>query len=713
MFPSRGPGKDELCMALSLYRIRSAHDSVERALFLLLASCFLLGAGGLQLLHGAQGGKLELAGVTVTPHEIATALRYRRDPDPELGARVQLFLKNSTDRELSIPASLPVKFRGQAAADLLASGVWTWHDTPSAWPGTTLSLPPGALTVWTFNSRGSPWGVGTEASVEVAWPDGSAAARATVSIERPPVWISAVTFLGDGTDPVPRSLIFHVANRSSAPVRITGCKLWVPESNSTWRALRPGPDLALEHFPADGVIAPGDRGGARAAASGLPLSYVAVQVRLKAANGEESSLWAHLRVKREQFDLSGGWVASGLGQSNTLHCVPYLKTLRRMHINTGQIQEVAGYTDNPALYDLCPLKYMNRFEPFERYDNDATLPRIHAVEFLGEPQYGGGRPVPPMEVWQALAPYQRTRLPTSVTHSEERIWRYYAGLSDYPHYDAYRVCAPAADAWSRYDRWGGRKISWGAPLETIGDLTRSLRELNRPAPIAYWSQGAHEGWDRMGGRQRTSPTQDELRSQAYHALAARITSLYWFNLSLKSLVKFPDLIEPITRVNREIRMLERFYLEGDAYHHQAIQQGGRPDWELSVIASPSGAVLFALDLDYQPDPEKKTFVFGPPRASRFVFPLPAYLRSPAEVLRVDADGVTTVDFRSTAQGVEISDRLACEGIYVVSRERGLGTQLEAKRQRLLAVETSMQFDPAGNSADLEQLRALLGRSPVR
>ncbi len=101
-----------------------------------------------------------------------------------------------------------------------------------------------------------------------------------------------------------------------------------------------------------------------------------------------------------------------------------------------------------------------------------------------EPQYGGGKPMPPMEVWRALSPYQATRLPTIVTHSEERIWRFYAGLSDYPHYDAYRVMAPSPDTRSKYERWGGQTICWGAPLEPIGEMTRSLRELNRPRPIA-------------------------------------------------------------------------------------------------------------------------------------------------------------------------------------------------------------------------------------
>lgn len=69
---------------------------------------------------------------------------------------------------------------------------------------------------------------------------------------------------------------------------------------------------------------------------------------------------------------------------------------------------------------------------------------------------------------------------------------------------------------------------------------------------------------------------DELRLQAYHGLSSRITSLYWFNLSLRSLLAFPDLIEPMTRVGREIRMLEDYYLEGDAVSHERILRDGKP-----------------------------------------------------------------------------------------------------------------------------------------
>lgn len=645
---------------------------------------------------------LRLEGVTVTPHVQSTELRYRRETDRSLGARVQLFLRNDGPGEVRLDHDTPIRLRGKTPESLLAADEWAWHDFPDAWTNAPLSLPPGALTVWSFNGKRAPWGVGTSAEVRIREE------KFPLSIDAPEAWLSAVTFLGESSNAFPTSLIFHVVNQTPSSLGLEACRLWLPVDNVSWRALLPQPwQTNLERFPSDGVIPPGDSGGARLAVGGMPLTYAALEVRCSATGGAGRTLWAHVRIKREVFDISGGWVASKLGASNTLQCELFLKTLRRMHVNTGMHDQVPGYTDNVALYDKYPLKYMNRCRPFERFDTEAVLPRIHAVEFLGEPQYGGGRPVPPMDVWRAFAPYQATRLPTSVTHSEERVWRFYAGLSDYPHYDAYRVSAPAADAWSLYDRWNGERLRWGAPLETIGDLTRSLRDLNRPASIACWSQGAHEGWEVYGGRKRTSPTPDELRVQAYQALAQRITSLYWFNLSLKSLLKFPDLIEPIARVGREIRLLENLYLEGDAYRHARLAKDGKPDWDLAVIAGPRGAICFALDLAYGPDLKEKVFQFGPPREAVLAFPLPAYLASPAEVLRVDADGIRSVEFKSSANTIRLTELCGPVNVFVVSPRPGLADELKARRQSLIDFEDALDFDPGRNREDLEKLRRLV------
>lgn len=650
---------------------------------------------------------LQIGGLEVIPHTRSSVMQYRQAGNPELGVLARVFLRNTGGSAMAIDESLAVHLRGVTPTQLLANGDWTWHDTPAAWPGAKISLPPGALTVWSFNTRGTNWCVGTRAKLSIGPTSGLAASEMDLAFDEPKVWLSAVTFLGPTNSVQPDSLIFHVANESDVPLRIQSCRLWLPAAHESWQALLPRePVTQMDCFPSNGVIPPKDRGGARVVTGPLPLTYTAIEIQLAGPDGKPVTLWSHLRVKREVFDISGGWVASKLGTSNTLCCEPYLKTLRRMHINTGHIAETPGYTDNSEQYAKYPLKYFNKLEPFSHYDTDAMLPRIHAVEFLGEPQYGGGRPVPPQEVWQKLAPYQHTRLATTVTHSEERIWRYYAGLSDYPHYDAYRVNAPAPDAWSKYNRWNGRTIRWGAPLETIGDMNRSLRELNRPRPIAYWSQGPNN-WDSYGGRQRTSPTPDELRGQAYHALASRITSLYWFNLSLKSLLKFPDLIEPITRVGREIRMLDDYYLEGDATSHERILRDGKPDWDLDVVAGPRGALMFALDLNYEPDPKEKIFKFGAPRDVTFRFRLPAYASNPTEVFRVDADGVTAMKYKVAGGRLEIQDRTSRTAVYVAATSVGERERIEARRKALIAEEDSYAFDPGNSPADLAVLKQLL------
>lgn len=651
---------------------------------------------------------LSLEGVSVVPHVQSTEMRYRHKADFDLGARVRVFLKNVNSATVVLNADTPIQVRGRSAEKWLDSGEWSWHDFPSAWPEHPLSLPPGAMTVWSWNGNHSSWGIDTNAKLTVAsGPSDPSPSTLDVAIASPRVWLSSITFLGEPHKPYPDRWIVHIANRSETPVNIESCQLWLPRSNETWRSFLPQDrPTALDMFPEDGVILPGDRGGAIVTTGTLPLTYAVVEVRLTDGYGQPITCWEHLRVKSEAFDISGGWVASTVHGVNTLTFEPFLQTLQRMYINTAHIGEVAGYSDNPELACRYPLKMFHKLDDFKRYNSDEMRPRIHAVEFLGEPQYGGGTPVPPMEVWRALAPYQPTQLPTTVTHSEERVWRFYAGLSDYPHYDAYRVTAPSPDAWGLYERWDGERIRWGSPLETIGVMTRSLRDLNRPAPIAYWSQGAHHDWDSYGGRKRTSPTPAELRAQAYHALAARVTSLYWFNLSLQSILKFPDLIDPITHIGREIRLLEDWYLEGDAYHYERVTRDDKPDWDLSVVAGPRGAMLFALDLRYRPNLSEKVFEFGPPRIATLSFPLPSYLRHPAQALRIEAEAVESISFDIVDGRIEINQPLKDVNLFLVSPIE-VREKIENRRKELISFEESIGFDPARRPADLERLQRFL------
>lgn len=650
---------------------------------------------------------LELAGLTVTPHVTAAAMRYRLPSDPELGARVQLFVRNSSRDTVKLDANTVIRLRDKSPDDLLANDEWAWHDFPSAWPDDPLELPPETMTVWSFNGKRANWSAGTAAVVEVQAAD-KQLSKFPLEIQAPTAWISAATFLGDEHSISPDTLMLHVVNRDNEPLTVTNCRLWLPKDCCSWRTFAKWREFTnLEKWPTDGTVLPSDQAMIRIPTGPLPLTYAVVELVAKKKSGGTQTLWAHMRTKRESFDISGGWVHGEGSAARNMTFEPFLKTLRRMHINTAHFGDsIPGYTDqtgHEGLYTRYPLKFFNKLQPTAKYETREMLPRVHAVEFLGEPQYGGGRPVSPMEVWRKLAPYQRTQLPTTITHSEERVWRYYAGLSDFPHYDAYRICAPSPDAWGKYDRWGSEAIRWGAPLETIGDMCRSLRELNRPLPTAYWSQGPHVGWASYGGRKRTSPTPDELRLQAYHALASRITSLYWFNLSLPSLVRYRDTLDELTRVNRETMLLSRFYLMGSAYQYGRVLRENKPDWDLASIVSPDATLCFALDLDYFPDAVEKVFRFHSPREVQLHFRLPPWLGTPADVFRIDADGVHNAQFAVNDFELELTDTLNKVGIYVVAPNAGLRAQLEKRRQELVAYEESFGFDAANNDADYATL----------
>ena len=675
---------------------------------MIVSALLAVAAAGTVALASQEQPPLEVVGVTVTPHVAARSLRYATPRGRVDGALVRLFIRNrgATSihaNEATIDGRFPLK--------QVLSGAWTWHDTPDVWPDVQRDLPPGALTVWTFDAshaRDVPRGEGSIAVVD--WTR-DAPYTASFRVPKEDAWLSSVTFLGPDDGPYPDHVVLHVRNAANTPLRIEEARLWLPPDLKRYRVflLQP-PVRGLRKYPADGVIPAGDEGCAVMDTGRLPLTYCVLEVTARSEDGAARTLWARLRIRRETFDISGGWIGGATrdGTSALTH-EPYLKTLRRMHIDTGHIGPTPGYTDQTGpggLYTRFPIKFFGSLRPIERYDRDDMLPRVHAVEALGEPQlvFDAGEMLP-QEVWEALDQYGSSRLPTTVTLNDETTWRFYAGLSDFPHFDAYRVSAPSVDTWSLYDRWGGARIAWGAPLETIGDLCRSLREMSRPAPIAAWSQGPGD-WEVYGGRLRTSPTPDELRVQAYQALSSRITSLYWFNPDLRSIVRYRDTIDPMTRIGREIKMLEPFYLEGGAYDHRRMTRGGRLDWDIATIAGPRGALLFALDLDYKPDLKERVFRFGEPCEARFAFRLPAYLRGCTDVFRVDADGITDVRLRRTRTGVVVEDHVSKVAVYVAAPDRRARAGIEEWRRALVAEEQATGFDPAHSDADFAVLQAL-------
>jgi hypothetical protein len=645
---------------------------------------------------------IELVGVNVTPHQFSENLKWRRPPDPELSARVEFFIHNPTEHTQRVDA--PFRVDGRSPEEWIRDRAWAWHDPT---PSTGFELPPSGLRVVRWNGMSAAWGVDTQHVA--SFGDNASAIAIPLQLDAPKLQIESILFVKSDRSPYPNRMLATVRNHSPTEYRLRSCRLWLPKSNDTVETLYPESErTVLNPYPATGSIAPGEMVGIELEYDSLPLTYCAVEVQVVSTKDNTAeSLWSYLKIRPAAFDISGGWIADVQAGKQNLLKDPYIKALAWMHINTGQIEEVPGYSDDPEAFAKLPLKRFNRMADRNRYDNDSMLSTIHAVEFLGEPQYGGGRPVPPQEVFDQLASYRSWKLPTSITLSEERTWRYYSGLSDYPHYDAYRVIAPAADAWSAYDRWDGKSLRWGAPLETIGDMTRSLRQQSRPVSIAYWSQGAHHDWGGFLSPRRGSPTPDELRSQAWHGLGNGIASLYWFNLSLKSLAKFPDLMEPMARVGREIHLLRPQLELGTSYEYHRIASDGKPSWDVSSIATRDALLMVANDLAYGIDEKTRTFAFDR-RDGEFPFRIPLWMDQEIHCFRVDADGAHDVDFviDRDQRSLKIRDTVHVVGIYLATTDPEARRRIDALHQRLIEADRNRGFDPVHDADDLKELQAL-------
>ena len=92
-----------------------------------------------------------------------------------------------------------------------------------------------------------------------------------------------------------------------------------------------------------------------------------------------------------------------------------------------------------------------------------------------------------------------------------------------------------------------------------------------------------------------------------------------------------------------------------------------------------------------------------PVRARWRFPLPAYIEGIADVFRLDADGVYDVEWSRQNNAVEISDTASRAVLYIATPDPNLRSAIEAKRQELIEAETALDFDPARDDDDFEQL----------
>ncbi len=601
----------------------------------------------------------EIAGIAVTPHTTTAETRYHGRSVPR-GAWVQIIFRNPGPRPLPAPNLV----NGREPFQWLLTGEWSWMDAPRL-------IPANGYAVLSFNGITPEWRPGARILLENrrrSW-------RAELTLPQGPVSLSRVSFL-------PRSnlIAVHFLNDSTAAVRLESVTL-----HTGPRFDQPVP--VASSFSA--VAAPGDRGAALFLARELPSGYTLIE----ASFNNNVKQWSLLRIKDDAFDIGAGWLDTRAPNGrNPLEIPLFRSLLRRLHINLT-------HSERDPAPDGQPFRRMSTFADIKKFSVPAEAASIHCADVVGEPQHSG---LTPWDVFRRLEPYRAGSYPTCLTLSEDLGFGFYAGLSDWPHFDAYRVNAPHADDWAGYERFGG--LVWGAPLESTGAMMRVLRQVSRPRPVAAWSQSAHYNWRfPMGGRSRLDPTPGEMALQAWQVIANGAQSLYWYSLESYSALRSPDLLQPTAEIGRLIRLLDEFLETGDASWHDR-----RSLFDLNVIAAPEAAILFAMDLDYRPDHESKTFVWPAPRTLDEEFHLPQWLRGAGlEVLRVTPAAVEPVPFEASSNGLRLRASVSGTALHIATKNKELSKRLKQKLEMLMAREAAESFDPAG-PGHLDALAAALG-----
>jgi len=645
---------------------------------------------------------IKIVGISVIPHTYSKEIRYSRAVSEELGSLVRLFVMHS--KPSGEPMEMQLTFNGKKPSELVASGDWAWFEMPEnlSEEGKPYLLNPGKMDVFTFNAK--KWHVGSEFSLNILEVKSGLNESVNIPIRQTDVIINLIScFTGENGSIYPDKMLVHLENNAEKPYKTKQIRIFAstPTGMTEQKTVK-----EFETFTENKNLPAKDRSGIMFHTGKLPLTYGVLELQIEDESEKESSVWVYLKFKVDQFDIGSGW----LEIQSRPGIIPvtkesYLKLLKRMHVNLTHLENISGYTDSlgeDGLYTRYPMRLMSGFGDIDRYNTDEWMAKIHGVDAVGEPQLG----LTPMATYDALKKYKRAKYPTTLTLSDDSGFRYYAGLADFPHFDAYRVTAPSADTWWLYDRWD-KKLLWGAPLEGIGEMTRTLRAISRPLPIALWSQSIHDGGEGELHRKRKVPNPDEILMQAYQGLANGVMGLYWYSLQSWSVLKYRDTLDITTRIGREMRLLDSFYLTGDAYKHERIDVESKPNLDLNSIITPDSALLFALDLDYEPDRKAQVFRFKGIRNIDVSFQLPGYLKGIKDLFKVSADGIINVGWESMPNGVKIKDQLDKVGIYVATKDAGMRQKLTKRLEDLITLEKSVGFDPA-NDSDFSVLMKDLG-----
>lgn len=647
---------------------------------------------------------VEIAGVTVVPHGVSGEIASYGLEDPfavpeDLGALVRIFVRNvSEDRDIRAD----VLFNGRTGLDLVGTGVLSWCDVPDsreALGKVSDGLPRGTLDCWTLNILDPGF---YRNGIAIAMTDRKTGeqAQGTIRVAEADVTVERIVFASEAGDRIPDGFLVFLRNRSASPVSLGRITLW--PSYGTYREhwwRETAAPRSVVPFGGEAGIPPGDMGGARVSTGPLPFGEMVLSFEILGPDGSRD-IYQSIKPVVTEFDLSMGWGTEALVGSEA-----FRKTIRSLHVNTFHGGPGAFY-DDPDRVAAHPMKTFDSLPDIAVKSSPEWLPLVHGSERFGEPQFDNRPAQGIADIY--LAEYRESGYPTTLTLSHEPGFHRYAGLTDLPHFDAYRVVAPHADRWGAYVRYGSKNVPWGAPLETIGFYMRTLAALSRPNPIAAWSQALSDGWFSLLRPASGNPNPLEIRIQAYEALANGAVSLYWFNLSGKNVSANRDRLAVLQEIGREIRTVDRLLGQSAPY----AWENRFLDLDQNVLAGEDHAVLFAIDLQYR-KAWYNEFVSAGPRTGELSFPVPAWLRDCDAAVRVHRDGIGPIPVRMEAGRAVLSDTFQDTALYVLYRsaDGDLAGELANRYDDLRRFEAAFGFDPIRNDADFALLEAEVAALP--
>ncbi len=669
---------------------------------------------------------IEILAVNVLPHTKSGNIEYNitdsNSTNDKIGAVIHVYLKNKTGEDIYPQVTLG----GKSVCEYLDSYPQqiSWASTPDTRasrkydkelsnefehfiPATT-HIPSGAVDCYSFNiTDGSLIYDGISLEITANGKSGSM----TLYADYQYVSIDRIQWSSSYNDKCyPDTFEYCLNNRSSQEANVNYIKVY---DGTEAYYLHYWNESVTENI-ADGLIRvkAKDVGFGKCTLSS-PVIFREHLLEFNITNGNKTySLIYKFKPFIYNFDISVGWAGDDIEKES------YIKAISSMHFNT-----VIGaygssyYHRDEAFRKQYPIKIFGYIESAPVSDKMTVengiitfydIDDIHAALPFGEPQLNDseGRQQP-MRVYNKLLIYRNSPYATNITLTHEPAFYRFAGLSDFCHYDAYRVVAPFSDAWYKYTSYAPQKkytIYWGAPLETTGDYMRSLAAMNRPNPVAAWTQGANT-WDTFPRFTKqveymNSPNPYELRVQAYLNVANGASSLYWFNIDGEDLLYYKETCLEMRDINREFSVVNDHLAKQIPYWYER-----EDNIDLNVNIGSDYAVLFATDLNYKISDGQYKYT-GKNKERTLEFEIPEYLTDYTELVEITKDGVSLIDSTYSDNKVIINDNVKMTAMYVLGYD-GLYEKLKNNYSEVTAKET---FNIYNNDSQYDELQSAYGYS---